>query len=125
MIYRHAVLPIAAPEMYWTALGYRVCLGTDVVDKPFLPADEEKILILALGACPNATGETVLAWALREAQRRKEESERVRGQHHEANAIKELAKAISGSAEDVVLQNILRRLTDRTQYAVKAQLGKV
>lgn len=63
-----------------------------------------------------------LAWAAAEEQRRREACTASTAQAREADGLAALAKALRDAGDATVLEKILGRLSERTQYAVRAQL---
>lgn len=122
--FRHPTLPVSAPADYWHPLGYTTYSNTDIVALGSgFRSDSDELVMLGVGAT-GANDERALVWAMSERNRRNEERTRVTAQAREAEAIKDLANAIRTSAEDTVLAKILGRLSERTQYAVRTQLGR-
>lgn len=123
-IMRHTTLPISAPRCYWTQAGYQIYHRPDdssyVGQADGYHCDMDGILMLALAA--GKTDADAVAWAIAEHQRRKEEDASVQAIRAEAASLAKLAAAIRDSGEDAVLERIMGRLTERTRYAVRAQL---
>jgi hypothetical protein len=63
-----------------------------------------------------------LAWAVAEHDRRKEAKTAATAQAREAEGLKSLANALRDAGDSTVLDRVLSRLSERTQYAVKQQL---
>jgi hypothetical protein len=119
--YRHRTLPIEASATAWGAAGFQVYSNSDVVSAG--PRDMDEMLVIGLAAT-SEQNDLVIAWALTERQRRRELATAAEATHAEARAIAELATAIRSSTEKEFLDRLLSRLTERTQYAVKQQIGQ-
>jgi hypothetical protein len=108
----HKTLPITAPTVYWRALGYTIYQGGS--GQQYADGHYDGILILAMAAT-DGSGPAVIASALAERTRRQEE--------HERNAaVTKLADAILQSSRQEALESIIGSLTEKTQFAVRAQL---
>lgn len=118
--YAHPTLPIEAPREYWAMLGYTVYTDDSVGGGPH---DGNELLALALAN--GRSQEEAIAWALAERQRRKEAAEMASAMRQEGAGLTQLAEAIQSTSEDEFIRKLLGRLTERTQYAVRQQLGKV
>jgi hypothetical protein len=68
-------------------------------------------------------GRYAIIWAIDELNRRAEERARVSALTADAKAIEAFAAAMTGAAYEAVLQQILSRLSERTQFAVRTQLA--
>jgi hypothetical protein len=122
-ILRHPKFDVAAPESYWTAANWTVYSNTETVGPRAWSNSTEADELIALGIA--ATGkhdESVLVWVMAETQRRKEEQTRVTALAREAEGLKALATSLATVSDQSVLDRILSRLSERTQYAVRAQL---
>lgn len=123
-LYRHPSLPVSAPEPYWTALRFTCYSNTDEVGNSHIGNYQEVAQAIMRGI--EATGSNdhrALAWAMGELQRASEERTRATALAREAEGLQSLAKAIRESGEQQALERIIGRLTERTQYAVRKQLG--
>jgi hypothetical protein len=107
---RHRDLAISAPKNYWVALGNR------------MDGENDKLLMLALAA--GHRDEAAITWALAERQRREEAYAIAHAINSEAASLQSLANAIRGANDDATLEKLLGRLTERTRYAVRAQLAQ-
>lgn len=120
-MYKHRNIPVSAPQHLWSAAGYTTYTNTDTVGSSHYQGMDS---ILAVGAAMHPQdGQAALVWAIKERQRQQELQARNYAQLKEAESLAALALAIRESASEQVLQSILGRLTDRTRYAVRAQLG--
>lgn len=124
----YTALAIVASEAAWSAAGAEVYSNRDTIDRGQLlrrygnGVDMHEVLFLAV----HVTGrrdDYAVAWAIAERQRRLEGSHQNAVISGEAGALRELAQAIAGTTESAVLERILGRLSERTQYAVRQQLG--
>jgi hypothetical protein len=79
--------------------------------------------LLLRGIQEGGRGQRAIVWALGELERRREENQRLRVQEDEAKAVAALAEALKGEADQAVLDRLLPMLTERTQRAVRTQLG--
>lgn len=118
-IYKHPSLPISAPAQWWRSAGYTVYSNSDTVGGG--PYHFEEFLILALAA--GKADQDAIAWAIAERQRRSEQSAMTAAVASEASAIAALAGAINSSGESEITDRILSRVSERTRYAIKQQLG--
>ena len=82
-----------------------------------------ELIALGIGTTGHADDRAVY-WACAEHRRRLEESLRTGAMGREAQAISELAASIRASNEQNALDSILSRLSEKTQYAVRAQLKR-
>lgn len=121
-LYSHPTLPLTARAHAWKAAGYAIYDNSQEVGVSSSPMGMHELLAQGLLEHPE-NGEAAIRWAVNEHQRRQEESSRNRAQFCEARAIEKLAAALNASVESEVLQRILGRLTEKTQYAVRQQLG--
>jgi hypothetical protein len=78
--------------------------------------------LLIQGIAHTGRDSRAIAWVLDELQRRREESARTDAQKAEAKAIADLAAALKSETDRAVLDKLLPRLTERTRFAVLAQL---
>lgn len=120
-ILQHPNVPLSAPAWAWKAAGYEVYSNSDEVRRSSHYGIGDDLLLTSV-AGQGLDGAKALAWASTEHQRQKEERTKVTAQAREAEAIGALAEAIKGSSEEATLERILGRLTERTRYAVQAQL---
>jgi hypothetical protein len=121
-------LGITASRQAWHALHVSVVSvdGEIVADASSAYSPHGTVELLLLGVAAVGTrDEQVVLWALGERQRRQEERTRVTAQAREAEAILALAGALRADTETAVLERILPRLSERTQYAVRKQLGEL
>lgn len=119
----HPKMPLSAPEYVWKAAGYNVYTNSDEVSPPSGYSNEvDKLLPSGMARFPGDP-DRAICWAAEESHRRQTERTRVTAQAREAEAISALARALSSCTEEEVLKSLLGRLTERTQYAVKKQLG--
>lgn len=118
-------LGITATTQEWRAVGLvPFSDGTRLSPSGMTSPEVEAELMQARAALPNAPGWQVLGEFARIHQARSEERTRSTALAREADAILALARAIRESAEEgVILDRIMPRLTERTRYAVRAQLG--
>lgn len=107
----HPALPITAPAAYWRALGYTVYTDGNI---RAMPQGTDALLILGMAAT-DGSGPAVIASALAERTRRQEEHER-------NETVKKLADAILQSSRQEALDSIIGSLSEKTQFAVRAQL---
>ncbi len=117
-LYEHEELNIVAPKAYWLSLGYNVYTSGKVGGGPY---HEEELLVLGIAAT-GAKDERAVAWALAERQRRAEEQTRSTAQAREADGLMALAQSIRQSSNEEFLKKLFGNLTEKTQYAIKAQL---
>jgi hypothetical protein len=115
----HPRIPLSAPEWAWRAAGYATHNNSDEVGMG--PYGAEALMLQALGR--GLAGVEALAWVVTELARAGEERTRVTAQAREAEALTALAQAIRESGEADVLGRILERVSERTQYAIRQQLG--
>jgi hypothetical protein len=116
--YRHDGLDIVAPRTYWSALGYSVFTTGNVGTGPH---NGEELLILGIAAT-GAHDEKAVAWAIAEKQRRIEKQTESTALAREADGLKALAESIRQNSNEEFLTKLFGRLTDKTRYAIKAQL---
>ena len=107
----HPTLPITAPAAYWKALGYTVYSNGSV---QAMPQGTDALLILGMAAT-DGSGPAVIASALAERTRRQEEHER-------NETARKLADAMIASGRQEALESVIGSLSEKTQYAVRAQL---
>lgn len=124
--YTHETTGIQAERVYWAAAGCTV-YTTGTVSTSMAAHNFDALLLAGIEAT-GAKDHRAIVWAMQEQQRRKEEATRSTALAREAEAIQSLASSIRSAAvqesEDSLLARILPRLTERTQYAVRKQLGK-
>lgn len=117
----HAVNAVDASEAAWKAAGaYTALSGEEKVACG--PHGFEALLHLALHE--GKTGDDAVAWAMAEDRRRKEADSLHYALRAQAEATEKLAAAIRQSGQDEALKAIMGRLSEKTQYAVRQQLGK-
>lgn len=121
-ILKHDITGVEAPAALWEAAGWRVYYNTEIITR-WPDSDMKRALPLAVIET-GGTGPEALAWAIKEVSRQSEERTRVTAINREAKAIRELASALRGAEESKVLEQIMGRLTERTQYAVRQQLKR-
>ena len=129
---RHPELDITAPAPYWRALAvvtgaYRVQHrdnGEDYLYVDRIGAPRTEILLLQGIEHTQSHDQRVIVWALDELQRRREEDRRVSASAGESDAIQALAKALASERDGAFLERLLPHLTERTRFAVRAQLKK-
>lgn len=63
-----------------------------------------------------------LSWAIAEHERRKAAKTAATAQAREAEGLKSLATSLANAGDQTVLDRVLSRLSERTQYAVRSQL---
>lgn len=78
------------------------------------------IVRLALGLHDKT--DAALYWAAQEWQRRKEEQTRSTAEARSAESIAALAVALRSAGQQTALEQVIGQLSERTQYAVRAQL---
>jgi hypothetical protein len=119
---KHRTLSIEADESVWIALGWQVYSNTDTVGEH--NRDYRIDQLLATGLANGLTGSSVLAWAISERRRQDEHDSMTRAIASEGAAIGKLADALRQESEDTVLSRIMSRLSEKTQYAIRAQLRR-
>lgn len=119
-MYHHYELAVSAPKPFWRLLGYQTYSNTSEVGAGWHAAD----CLLAIAVGRGLSGPEALTWAAEEHQRRAEERTRSTAMAREADAVQALAVAIQGINEEQMIETILAKLTERTQYAVRQQLGR-
>jgi|SRR5580704_13066478 hypothetical protein len=125
IVLTHPTLPISATRGVWALCRcYGVCQGAD--GSEYLMAsthDADTMSATLLTALSRGLRDAdAIGWAIAERERHREESARSNAIREEADGLRKLASAISATAEADVLERILGRLTERTRYAVRAQL---
>lgn len=118
-VYRHWSIPLSASKVAWKAAGFTVSSNSDVVGGG--PYGFETLLFLAVAQ--DLTGDKAIAWALTEGRRRMEQDSMAAAIASSGDGARQLADAIRQSGEKDALERIIGRLTERTQYAVRAQLA--
>lgn len=124
---RHPTIPVEAPAYVWKAAGFTVYENSDTVGQPSgydSSTDISPLIVVGMQKHPG-DGAAAVTWAIEERQRIREEKTRATAQAREADAVNKLAAAIKQSTGETVLHELLSRLTERTQYAVRQQLGKL
>lgn len=120
----HHRLPIVAPEYIWSSLGWAVYDKSDEVGHR---AQGEIDDLLALAFCNGLSGERAVAWAVTEHRRRYEDAVQNATAQKEAGAMEHLASAIERAVGDSgdfdAVQGIIGKLSPKTQFAVRSQLG--
>jgi hypothetical protein len=116
---------VTGPKSLWTALGYE-----------YTPTEDQACCahwidggVAALDAMVyegrRQTGSDdwqALAWAVAEHERRKASKTAATAQAREAEGLQALAKSLQQAGDESVLDRVLSKLSERTQYAVRAQL---
>lgn len=121
---RHPIIPVEAPAYVWKSAGFTVYENSDTVGQPAgYDTDINPLIVVGMQKHPG-DGTAAVVWAIEERQRIREEKTRATAQAREADAISKLSAAIKESTGETVLRELLSRLTERTQYAVRQQLGK-
>lgn len=117
-------LGVSAPINLWAMLGYYAtdCDGITELRSHSGSTPDPLVIRGKAAAHSGADGEAVIAWALGEQTRQREETTRSCAISREAEAIQALAKSIRQSEETSILEKIMSRLSERTQYAVRQQL---
>lgn len=119
-IIRHRTLPIEAPLAMWVAFGWETYTNTDVAGRR--PWDDNADQLLAIAVAKGLTGAQALAFAVEERQRQNEEQRRASVVCKEAEAIAALASSLRTESDRSVVQRIMSRLSERTQWALRSQL---
>jgi Flp pilus assembly protein TadB len=78
---------------------------------------------LGMAVSKGMIGAAAIGWAVEESNRRNDISRQVAAQSSEAAAIASLAAALQAGTTSSVVRDVLGRLSERTQYAVRQQLA--
>lgn len=124
--YQSAYYPtLAASENAWKSIGYSVVGNPQDWPENEVRPDRQSSIpseIVCLGIGLHGLTDAALYWAACEWQRRKEEQTRSTAIAREAESIGALAKSLCSEADKSVLDRIITKLSERTQYAVRQQL---
>ena len=107
---------ITASAKEWRAAGCEVDSTLGVFRMPY----GFRTLLLQARLATGLTDWHALAWAVTESRRQVEERTRVTAQAREADAVSKLAAALSEDAAE----SLIGKMSERLQYAVRAQLRK-
>jgi len=113
---------VTGPTELWAAIGYEVFTADHETWTVRPRYDGRDALVYEGRRVTGRDDWAALAWAAAEEQRRREACTASTAHAREAEGLKELAGAIRQAGDASVLDRILGRLSERTQYAVKQQL---
>lgn len=119
---KHRTLPVEAPEEFWAAMKWQLHSNTEIAGPRAGDNSGEADKLLAIAVTKGMTGCDALAFVVEEIDRQHEVSMLTAAMRHEGSATAKLADALKAENEETVLSRIMSRLSERTQYAVKAQL---
>jgi hypothetical protein len=122
---KHRTLPITAPESIWKSMGWRSWSdSSEVGQRDFDTGGTNGIdVYLGMAVSKGMIGAAAIGWAVEESNRRNDISRQVAAQSSEAAAIASLAAALQAGTTSSVVRDVLGRLSERTQYAVRQQLA--
>lgn len=117
----------------WQLLGYRESRYREdapiEAESVYTHLDRESnakldsLIVRGKAATGSTDGDIVIGWALSEVTRQAEEKTRSTAIAREAESLAALARAIKESEKQAIIEQIIGRLSERTQYAVRKQLG--
>ena len=116
---------VTGPSNLWSAIGYQYTTGDGEQMRSASGFESVESLDALVYEGRRQTGRDdwqALAWAAAEHQRRREACTASAAQAREAEGLKELAAALRTAGDETVLDRVLSRLSERTQYAVRQQL---
>jgi len=116
-------LGIEASREFWAAMGWSFTFVNDVEYPAYRSHIHNAEQTLAIAVGNGLTGEAAIAWAAAEDQRRSEAMTASTAMARNADAIKALADALRGQADQSVVEKIMRHLTEPTQRALRKQLA--
>jgi hypothetical protein len=113
---------VTGPTELWKAVGYEVYTADSDTWEVRERYDGRDALVYEGRRVTGCDDWRALAWAAAEEQRRSEARTSATALAREAEGIQALAKSLSQISDQSVLERIISRLSERTQYAVRSQL---
>ena len=120
---KHRSLAIEAPESIWRALKFQVYSNVDIVGDQYFDNNGSMDVLLAIATVNGLSGSQALSWAATEHQRQREQSAMAASVRANATAIENLAKALSDQSDQNVVQKVMGKLSEATQWSLRKQLA--